>query len=149
MITECGQILVSRTDDDPLLPAVCPFKTCPGVRSERPRVYRHHADMCFNMCAWCRYKLGRFERAHGHVLSGHTGVFTVPHNTHHTTHHTAHTPQHKTQHNTTTRPPHHTEIERQRQREKSRRQRRDKRREYKRRQNKTRQECKEKREERR
>ena len=29
----------------PLLPAVCPFKTCPCARSKRPRVYRHHAHM--------------------------------------------------------------------------------------------------------
>ena len=51
---------------------VCPFKTCPCVRSKRPRVYRHHAHMLKHMCAWCRYTRGRFERTHGHVLSGHT-----------------------------------------------------------------------------
>ena len=26
---------------------MCPFKTPPCVRSKRPRVYRHHAHMCF------------------------------------------------------------------------------------------------------
>ena len=34
---------------------VCPSKTLPCVHSKRPRVYRHHAHMCFNMCAWCRH----------------------------------------------------------------------------------------------
>ena len=29
-----------------------------------PRLYGHHAHMCFNMCAWCRYTRGRFERTH-------------------------------------------------------------------------------------
>ena len=51
---------------------VCPHKTPPCVRSKRPRVHRHHAHMCFNMCAWCRYTRGRIERTHGGVLSGHT-----------------------------------------------------------------------------
>ena len=83
-------------------PAVCPFKTCPCVRSKRPRLCRHHAHMCFNMCAWCRYTRGRFERTYGVVLNGHTGVFPVCHTTH-TTHHHTHPPQH---HNT--RPPHTT-----------------------------------------
>ena len=103
-----------------LLPAVCPFKTCPCVRSERPRVYRHHARMCYHMCAWCRYTRGRFERTHRHVLRGCTGFHGA----------TPHTPQH----NTTRRPPH-GDREKQRQREKRRRQKRQE----KRRQNKTRQ----------
>ena len=30
-------------------------KTPPCVHSKRLRVCRHHAHMCFNMCAWCRY----------------------------------------------------------------------------------------------
>ena len=51
---------------------VCPHKTPPWVRSKRPRVHRHHAHMCFNMCAWCRYTWKRIERTHGGVLSGHT-----------------------------------------------------------------------------
>ena len=29
------------------------FKKPACVRSKRPRVYWHHAHMCFNMCAWC------------------------------------------------------------------------------------------------
>ena len=33
--------------------------------SKRPRVYRHHTHMCFNMCAWCRHTRGRFESKHG------------------------------------------------------------------------------------
>ena len=29
-------------------------KNPPCVDSKRPRVYWHHAHMCFNTCAWCR-----------------------------------------------------------------------------------------------
>ena len=39
--------------------------TFPCVHSKRPRVYRHHAHMCRNMCAWCRQARGLFERTHG------------------------------------------------------------------------------------
>ena len=53
-------------------PHVSTHKTPPCVRSKRPRVHQHHAHMCFNMCAWCRYTRGRIERTHGGVLSGHT-----------------------------------------------------------------------------
>ena len=88
------------------LPSVCPSKKPPCVDSKRPRVYRHHAHMCYHMCAWCRYTRGRFESTHG-------GFFCVPSRaTHHTTFHT-HTRQH---HNTQ----HHTETERHRDREKQR-----------------------------
>ena len=48
------------------------LKTPPCVHSERLRVYQHHAHMCFNMSAWCRYTRGRFESTHGDVLNGHT-----------------------------------------------------------------------------
>ena len=44
VITIRGQILVSRTGDDPLH-TMCGFKTPPCVRSKRPRVCRHHAHM--------------------------------------------------------------------------------------------------------
>ena len=74
-----------------------PPSSTPCVRSKRPRVYRHHAHTCFNMCAWCRYKRGRFGRTHGDVLSGHAGFFSV---SHHTTHHTHTTTQDTTQHDT-------------------------------------------------
>ena len=125
MITLCGQILVSRTDDG--------FKKRLRVNVQKSlRVYRHHAHMCFNMCAWCRYTRGRLN-VHGHVLNVHTGFSDVPHTT----------TQDTTQHNNTTTSPL-GDRERQRQGqgqgEKRRRQRRDKRREDKRRQNKTRQE---------
>ena len=36
------------------------LKTPPCAHSKRPRVCRHHAHVCFNMCAWCRYTRGRF-----------------------------------------------------------------------------------------
>ena len=84
-MTTRGQILVSSTDDDPLL-SVCPSKKPPCVDSKRPRVYRHHAHMCYHMCAWYRYTRGRFESTHG-------GFFCVPSRA---THHT--TPQHTTPH---------------------------------------------------
>ena len=43
------------------------------VDSKRPRVYRHHAHMCYHMCAWFRYTRGRFESTHEGFLDGHTG----------------------------------------------------------------------------
>ena len=48
-------------------------KKTPCVDSKRPRVYRHHARMCQNMRALCRYTRGRFESTHGVFLDGHTG----------------------------------------------------------------------------
>ena len=83
-----GQIVVSRTGDDP---ACLPCNV-----QNVPRVYRHHAHMCFNMCAWCRYTRRRFEHTHRDVLSGDTGFFSAPHHTTHTPR-----PQRHTQHNTT------------------------------------------------
>ena len=44
-----------------------------AVDSKRPRVYRHHARICYHMRAWCRYTRGRFESTHGGFLDGHTG----------------------------------------------------------------------------
>ena len=35
-------------------------KRLPCLDLKRLRVYRHHAHMCFNMCAWCRHTRGRF-----------------------------------------------------------------------------------------
>ena len=72
-----GQILASRTDDDPL-PPVCTF-------TYRP----HHAHMCFNMCAWCRHTRGRFECTHGGVLKPNSSffhIFSACCNTHKHTH---------------------------------------------------------------
>ena len=43
-------------------------KTPPCVDSKRPRVYRHHAHMCYHMRVWCRYTRGRFESTHGDVF---------------------------------------------------------------------------------
>ena len=48
-------------------------KKPPCVESKRPRVYQHHAHMCQNMRAWCRYTQGRFDSTHGGFLDGHTG----------------------------------------------------------------------------
>ena len=62
---------------DTLKKPVCPSKTSPCVRSTRPRVYRHHAHMCFNMCAWCRHTRGRFERATPHRTHTHTHTTTT------------------------------------------------------------------------
>ena len=40
------------------------------VDSKRPRVYRHHAHMCFHMWAWCQYTRGRFGRTQEGVGRG-------------------------------------------------------------------------------
>ena len=128
VITLCGQILVSRTDDDPVPSAlrvsiqnvpVCTF-------TKRPRVYRHHAHMCFNMCAWCQYTQD--------VLNVHTEAFLNPHtvfstfsacrNTHTNTHtHTPNTHHDHQQHHDHNDTPHNTThniTRRQRQRESQR-----------------------------
>ena len=82
---------------------VCTFKTSPFVPAPRAHMFQH-------VCAWCRYKRGRFERTHGDVLSGHTEFRSVSHtNTHTLTHTTQHI---TTQHITTT--THHGERQRQR-----------------------------------
>ena len=51
----------------------CPLNTSPCVRSKRPCVYRHHAQTCSKMCAWCWHTRRRIERTHRDVWSGHTG----------------------------------------------------------------------------
>ena len=51
-----------------------------------------------NMCAWCRHTRGRFERAHGDVLSGHMGFFSLYTTRTHTHHDHKHTTQHATSH---------------------------------------------------
>ena len=40
-------------------------KKPPCKDAKRPRVYRHHAHMCYHMCAWCRYTRGRCASTHG------------------------------------------------------------------------------------
>ena len=52
-------------------------KTPPCVHSKRPRVCRHHAHMCFNMWACCRYTRERLERTHGDGLNGEEGARVV------------------------------------------------------------------------
>ena len=48
-------------------------KTSLCVHSQRLRVCRHHrAHVLIDMCAWCRYTRGRFERTHGDVSNPHT-----------------------------------------------------------------------------
>ena len=79
MITLCGQIWVSRTDDDPLPSPCVPSKPPRVYIHKRPHVYGHHAHVCFNMCPWCRHTRRRVERTHGHMHS---------HTQHHTQHHT-------------------------------------------------------------
>ena len=41
--------------------SVCTFKTSPCVPAPRAHMLKH-------VCAWCRYKRGRFERTHGDVF---------------------------------------------------------------------------------
>ena len=76
VITIRGQILVSRTDDDLLLP-VCPFKTSLCVRSKRPRVYRHHA-----------YTYTYTNQTHTTTTNNTTTTTTTKHTTQNTQHHT-------------------------------------------------------------
>ena len=98
VITIHGQILVSRTNDDPLLPRV--------YVQNALRVYRHHAHMLKHMCAWCRHTQGRFECTHGGVLNVYTVLFsrffTVPQHTNtqhdHQQHHDHNDTHHITQH---------------------------------------------------
>ena len=110
----------NEADDNPSLPSpspVCPLHKSPCVRPKRLRVCRHHAHMCFNMCAWCRYTRGRIERRHGDVLSGHTGFFSAPHHTTHRTHNTRHnTTWHTTTHHSNTSATTHGDRDMQRQR---------------------------------
>ena len=80
VITLRGQILVSRTDDDP--------SCSPCVHSKRPRVYWHHA--------WCRHARGRFERTHGDVLNVTHGDVLDGHTTPPKHHDNAHNHTHKT-----------------------------------------------------
>ena len=73
------------------------LKNLPCVRSKCPRVYRHHAHMYKNMCAWCQYTRGHFERTHGG--RGRGGQRDTPHR-HSTQHTTTHKTQHTREHNT-------------------------------------------------
>ena len=60
---------------------MCTFKTPSASRSNTsPCENRHHAHMCFNMCAWCRHTRGRLECTRGSVLNLHTG-FSACHTT--------------------------------------------------------------------
>ena len=64
---------MSGTGDDFLSPS--PYvdsDTPPCVHSKCPCVYQHHVHVCSNMCAWCQYTQGRFERTQGDVLNPHT-----------------------------------------------------------------------------
>ena len=106
-----GQILVSRTDDDPLLP-VCGVKTSPCVHSNVP-VCTGTTRTCFNTRA-------RGAGIHGGVFESTYGffhVFSACRNTHtkHTPRPQRHTP-HNTTHNITRRQ---TERDRERQRKKT------------------------------
>ena len=84
----------------------------PCVHSKRLRAYRHHAYMCFNLCA-CRHTRRRFECKHGDFQRA-----TPHHNHNHSHNDTHHRPHHR--HNTTTRPQHHTETETETDRDKQR-----------------------------
>ena len=101
VITIRGQILVSRTNDDPLLSlSSCP----PCVDSTRPCVYVQNVPVCTGTTPACVTTCGRgacthggrFEFTHGGFLDGHTTHQTPPHTTHtHTTHkHRTHTTTH-------------------------------------------------------
>ena len=115
---------------------VCPFKTPACEHSKRPRVHRGTTRTCWNTCARGAGIQGDvFERTHGDVLDGHTGVL-IGHTTPPWHHDNAHTPQHTTHHNTqhtrqhTTQPQHNithnnTRWQRQREKEKTEKERRE------------------------
>ena len=71
MKTLRGQILVSRTDDDPPRLPLCVYI------QDDPRVYRHYTHMCLQMWTCCPYTRN--------VLNLHTEVFSACHTIHHTT----------------------------------------------------------------
>ena len=99
------------------------WTTSPCVRSKRPRLFRHHAHTCFNMCARGAGTNGDVLNAHMETCWVDTRSFSsVPH---HTT----------TQHNTET----DRDRDRERQRKRKRQRKRDKTRQDKTRQDKTRQ----------
>ena len=78
MITFCGQILVSRTDDDlPLTLPVCTLKTSPCVPAPHPHVFTH-VDVL---------------NVHTETFWMYTRGFSACHSTHHTTSHTQPQPQ--------------------------------------------------------
>ena len=114
MVTPCGKILLSRTDDDLLSPSP---PTCARMSVQNVSVYAGITRTCVSTCA-------RGAGTHGNVLSTrrfsrcHT-THTTPHTTPHTHHNTRHnTTQHDTpQHITATRPQHHTETGTERDRE--------------------------------
>ena len=95
-----GQILVSRTDDDPVTHLlVCTFQNVP---------------VCTGTTPTCVYTCGRVAGTHGDVLNVHTGFFQRVSHTH-TPHHT--TPHHTTPHTHTTTTTNNHSHTRQRQRQ--------------------------------
>ena len=93
VMTLRGQILVSRTDDDPL-PPVCGFKSSPCVPAPRAHVETHVRVVC-------RRTRGRFERTHGDVFEpthGFFHIFSACRITHTHEHTHTHTHTHQTRH---------------------------------------------------
>ena len=134
MITIRGQILASRTGDDPPAPPcvhskrpVCRFKTSPCVPAPRAHVEAH---------VRCRHTRARFECAHGGVFESTHGFFftffqcAAIHTTTHTTQH--HNMQHHTERD--------RDRDRQTEKERQDKTRKEKKRQEKRRRDKTRKE---------
>ena len=81
--------------------------TCSRAHAQNAPVYAGTTRTCIkHVRAWCWYTRGRFERAHGDVLSGHTVFFSVSHTT---TPHTPHTHNNEPQQQPP--PQQHTETE--------------------------------------
>ena len=98
-----GQILVSRTGDDPLFPLPLPP---PCVHSKRPLVYVRNVPVCTGTTPACVITCGRGAGTHGDVLnSTHGGVLNV------------HTEVFLNVHTGTPHTPHNTDRETQRQRQ--------------------------------
>ena len=92
---------LTTTPSPPLLLLLpCVHSTRPRVHAQNVPVYAGTTRTCIkHVRAWCWYTRGRFERAHGDVLSGHTVFFSVSHTT---TPRTPHTQQRTATTTTTT-----------------------------------------------
>ena len=97
VVTQRGQILVSRTDDDPFSRGS--IQNVPRVYVQNVPVYAGTTDMLKHMCAWCRCTR--------RLLNVHTGTFCTDTRrfcqcvTPNTTPNTHHNTRNETQHTTT------------------------------------------------
>ena len=111
MITIRGQILVTRTGDDPLFPLPFLLRVC--IRNV-PLVYVRNVPVCTGTTPACVITCGRGAGTHGGVLNVHTEVFL---NVHTGTPHTPHNTDRETQRQRQTDTERQRETERDRERD--------------------------------